>query len=96
MGVQEGWKRTPKLLICQKFQQNLKKIRVQKFRRFLTNINEIVSMLLSAYIRVYYVMENALNIYKINKLFLVTSCFILWELVSKQQLQKICGGKFVP
>ena len=35
---------------------------------------------------------------KINKLFLVTSCFSLWELMSNQELQKfnVCRKHFFP
>jgi len=33
-------------------------------------------------VKVYYVIENALNIYKINKLFLATSCFSMRGLMS--------------
>jgi len=40
--------------------------------------NEITLFLLRVEKQIYYVIENTLNIYKINKLFLVTSCESWW------------------
>ena len=36
---------------------------------------KLYSFLLSVQMKLYYVIDNALNIYKINKLLLVTSCY---------------------
>jgi len=41
---------------------------------FCKNANEITLFLLRVEKQMYYVIENTLNIYKINKVFLVTSC----------------------
>jgi len=49
---------------------------------FFKNANEITLFLLRVEKQIYYVIENTLNIYKINKVFLVTSCFSVWELMS--------------
>ena len=49
--------------------------------RFFSNIT-YTSLLLSVQIHVYCALESTLSTYKINKLFLATSCFSLWELVS--------------
>jgi len=86
--MQQWWrskecKRTPKFLICGKFVgQNLKKVGQRSFDIF-NNTNEIIFFyLLRAIIKVYYVIDNTLNVNKISKRFLVTSCFIIWELMS--------------
>jgi len=46
--------------------------------------------------KVNYVIENTLNLYKVNKLPLVTSCFSLWELISNWFIWKFGKkGRFI-
>jgi len=60
-----------------------------KLRRF-NSINVIILPCYWVYESIVYcVIENALNINKVNKLFLVTSCFNLWELMNHWRTQKL-------
>jgi len=78
-GVAAGCAGLDALLQTFWFVKNLSRISknwVKKLRHFWTILMQSYFLWLRVYIKVYYVIENTLSIYKINKLFLVISRFL--------------------